>query len=113
MNLELKNKNFIDEWDKARSKGKMNYVIRKGILFYGIFYYTLTWVAFSLARDFFRNDKLGTFLREWFKSKNSIIYHIISCIIIGTFIGIWNWNSNEKRYNNIKIKSITNKNKGL
>lgn len=109
MNTEDKENIFMHKWDKIKRKPKLNYIIRKGILYYGLFSYSLCFLTFSLSRDYFRSNKIGTFVNQYFSSKNSIMYYIIFGILFGVFAGIWDWNQNEKRYNNIRIKTIRDK----
>lgn len=90
MNSEDK---FLKRWEKERKKGKLSYIIRWGLLFYGgSFFLIWTFLAPFIDSGFTFNF----IYKETFILK-LIVFGIVS-LLFGLFMSYINWSSFERRY---------------
>ena len=91
-----KNKsNELDRWNLMKSKGKGNYLIKDGILNWGIPTGILWAVFFQLIED---GLSLNSYLQIDFVRR--IVIGIITFSLVGIVAALFKWNKLEKKYQN-------------
>lgn len=80
-------------WEKHRTKGIIRYVLKMGLLYFGLSYF-LIWVFLVPLID--NSFSFSFIYRETFTTR-AITYGIVS-IFWGLLMGLVLWKGNEKRY---------------
>ncbi len=85
----------MQKWEKTRSKGKNNFILKTGVLYWGI----STGVLWSIFM-FFQGESrtIARFLAYFIPA-------LILFPIGGLFWGLWVWNITEKKYRKLKDQS--------
>lgn len=83
---------FYSKWTLTRKKGKFNYILLRGFLYWIIIY--TVWVAVTLIFD------KNKFNADTFQLR--FIYWGILYLISGFVISYCSWKNQDKRYNNLK-----------
>ncbi|WP_373898787.1 hypothetical protein ACER0A_005000 [Haloimpatiens sp. FM7315] len=81
------------KWEKIKSKGMMPYIIKRGLICYGILFF-LIWVFLAPFID--NNFTVNFIYKETFKTK-LIVFGIFSPLV-GILMGYLGWKGFEKRY---------------
>lgn len=82
-----------EHWKKARELGKRSYIIKHGVLYWGV----TTGIFFSIIMHFLQPQD------NWY------IRPIIALVlfpIAGILYGFFSWNTNEKKYKSIEQNNI-------
>lgn len=90
MNSEEK---FLKRWEKSRKKGKLSYIIRWGLLFYGGTFF-LIW---TFLAPFIENGYNFSFIHKGTFILKLIVFGVVSSLF-GLLMGYLNWGSFERRY---------------
>ena len=71
------------KWDVTRKRGELRWVLLNGVLLYGGALF-----LFNLLFD------IADHKQVW----PSAVFSAVWWILVGAFVGDWNWNSNERRF---------------
>lgn len=94
--------NFNNEWEKVREKGKLNYVLKYGIILWGVVGLISALIVELIDNKFTLH---GYFTRDL--ASEMLVRGIFYAIIIGPIIGLFMWNYNEKKYKKYNSKKLS------
>lgn len=80
---------WVARWAAVRSRGQISYIIRRGILVYGVFY--------AIIMTVFRFTGL-LHEPEPFSVRYALSMFLSYTVVFGLSIGLWSWHSSEKRF---------------
>src|SRR4051794_27319215 len=82
-------RNLGARWSVVRQRGRISYIIRRGILVYGVLFAT-----------FMTALRLTGFLRapQPFSARVALFMFLFYAVFFGLWMGLWLWHSNEKRF---------------
>lgn len=95
---------FIKEWEKKRTKGKLNYFIIEIINFImgSIILFVIMILLLAIYQILFKDMEIAVLLeifKEVFNRLNILSFSPFFAVLTGTIIGTFlNWRENEKRY---------------
>ena len=84
-------------WREVRQRGRLSYVLRRGILLWGVLF--AIWMTLARVFGLLGRDRPA-------RPAALLISFVFAAIFFGTLMGLWAWRQNEKRFKALDEASV-------